>query len=121
MPATADSAYLRTTPAEPLPPPALRRGALGWLRENLFSSVGNCVLTLVCIALVAWVVPPLLRFFVFDAVWSGSDREACLASPQLPEPGACWAFCARATRSAVWVGTSSSYWPRASPSPVVPK
>jgi general L-amino acid transport system permease protein len=92
MPATADSAYLRTTPAEPLPPPALRRGALGWLRENLFSSVGNCVLTLVCIALVAWVVPPLLRFFVFDAVWSGSDREACLASPQLPEPGACWAF-----------------------------
>ncbi len=37
-------------------------------------------------------MPPLLRFFLFDAVWSGSDGQACLASPQLPEPGACWAF-----------------------------
>ncbi len=92
MAATAGSVYLRMTPAEPLPPPALRRGALGWMRENLFSSVGNCALTLICIGLVAWVLPPLLRFFIFDAVWSGSDREACLASPQLPEPGACWAF-----------------------------
>jgi len=92
MAATAGSAYLRTTPAEPLPPPAMRRGVLGWIRENLFSSFGNTALTLICIAFVAWVAPPLLRFLVFDAVWSGSDREACLASPQLPEPGACWAF-----------------------------
>jgi general L-amino acid transport system permease protein len=92
MAATAGSAYLRTTPAEPLPPPAMRRGVLGWMRENLFSSFGNTALTLICIAFVAWVAPPLLRFLVFDAVWSGSDREACLASPQLPEPGACWAF-----------------------------
>jgi general L-amino acid transport system permease protein len=92
MAATAGSAYLRTTPAEPLPPPAMRRGVLGWMRENLFSSFGNAALTLICIAFVAWVAPPLLRFLVFDAVWSGSDREACLASPQLPEPGACWAF-----------------------------
>jgi general L-amino acid transport system permease protein len=92
MAATAGSAYLRTTPAEPLPPPAMQRGALGWIRDNLFSSFGNTALTLICIAFVAWVAPPLLRFLVFDAVWSGSDREACLASPQLPEPGACWAF-----------------------------
>ena len=41
---------------------------------------------------IAWVVPPLLRFLVFDAVWSGADRDVCLASPQHPEPGACWAF-----------------------------
>jgi general L-amino acid transport system permease protein len=92
MAATAGSVYLRTAPVEALPPPALRRGAMGWMRDNLFSSVGNTALTLACIALVAWLVPPLLRFFIFDAVWSGSDREACLASPQLPEPGACWAF-----------------------------
>jgi general L-amino acid transport system permease protein len=41
---------------------------------------------------IAWVVPPLLRFFLIDAVWSGSDRQACLASPANPEPGGCWAF-----------------------------
>src|SRR5580658_3035021 len=92
MAAATDSAYLRTSPADPLPPPALSRGAAGWLRANLFFSVGNTALTLICIGFVAWLVPPLLRFFIFDAVWSGSDREACLASPQMPEPGACWAF-----------------------------
>ncbi len=57
---------------------------LGWLRENLFSSPGNIALTLLCILFIAWAAPPLLRFFLFDAVWSGSDREACLASPAEP-------------------------------------
>jgi general L-amino acid transport system permease protein len=88
MAAATDRVYLRRDPAERLPPPLMRSGALGWLRANLFSSPGNIALTLICVALIAWVVPPLLRFFVFDAVWSGSNGEACLASPQLPEPGA---------------------------------
>jgi general L-amino acid transport system permease protein len=84
--------YLRQAPADRLPPPAVRGGALGWLRANLFSSPGNIALTLICVLFIAWAVPPLLRFFLIDAVWSGTDREACLASPQQPEPGACWAF-----------------------------
>jgi general L-amino acid transport system permease protein len=29
---------------------------------------------------------------LIDAVWSGANREACLASPANPDPGACWAF-----------------------------
>jgi len=92
MAAGADSFYLRTAPAQRLPPPATRAGALGWLRANLFSSPGNIALTLLCVAFIAWIVPPLLRFFVFDAVWSGSGRDACLATPEHPAPGACWAF-----------------------------
>ncbi len=44
------------------------------------------------ILFIAWIVPPLLRFLLIDAVWSGADREACLASPARPNPGACWAF-----------------------------
>ncbi len=92
MTAIAERNYLRTVPAERLPPPAARRGMIGWLRDNLFSSPGNSALTLICIVFIAWAVPPLLRFFIFDAVWSGSDREACLASPANPDPGACWAF-----------------------------
>jgi general L-amino acid transport system permease protein len=92
MTALAHTAYLRTAPAERLPPPIARGGVIGWLRTNLFSSVGNSILTLLCIALIAWAVPQLLRFFVFDAVWSGADREVCLASPANPTPGACWAF-----------------------------
>jgi len=92
MAATDDRGYLRIAPAERLPPPADRAGVLGWLRQNLFSSPGNIVLTVVCLAFLGWAVPPLLRFFVFDAVWSADGREACLASPQNPDPGACWAF-----------------------------
>jgi general L-amino acid transport system permease protein len=37
-------------------------------------------------------VPPLVRFFLVDAVWTGADGSVCLASPAQPNPGACWAF-----------------------------
>ena len=84
--------YLRLLPAEVLPPPIVRAGILGWLRANLFSSPINIALTLICVLFIVWAVPPLVRFFLIDAVWSGADREACLASPALPNPGACWAF-----------------------------
>ena len=84
--------YVRRSPADRLLPPAARAGALGWLRTNLFSSPANIVLTLVCVLFIVWAVPPLLRFFLIDAVWSGTDPDACLASPAQPQPGACWAF-----------------------------
>ena len=84
--------YVRMTPVEALPPPVAVGGALGWLRANLFSSPLNILLTLATAALVLWIVPPILNFMIFDAVWSGNDREACLATAQRPEVGACWAF-----------------------------
>jgi general L-amino acid transport system permease protein len=92
MAALADKSYLRTAPSERLPRPAERAGMLRWARENLFPSPGNIVLTLICILFICWAAPPLVRFFLLDAVWSGNDREACLASPTNPDPGACWAF-----------------------------
>ncbi len=57
-----------------------------------FSTPGNAALSLVCLAFIIWALPPLVRFFLIDAVWSGTDREACLASATQPHPGACWAF-----------------------------
>ncbi len=84
--------YLRRAPVERLAPPAARAGLFGWLRANLLSSPANIALTLVCILFIAWALPSLLQFFFIDAVWSGADREACLASPAQPHPGACWAF-----------------------------
>jgi general L-amino acid transport system permease protein len=88
----ADRVYLRDAPAELLPAPVTSTGVIGWVRANLLSSPGNIALTIICIAGIVWIVPPLLRFFIFDAVWSGADREACLPTAQNPEPGACWAF-----------------------------
>jgi len=79
MARAADGFYLRAAPAERRPPPAARAGAIGWLRANLFSSPGNVALTLVCAIFIAWTAAHVLRFFVLDAVWSGADREACLA------------------------------------------
>ena len=84
--------YLRRAPAERLAPPAARAGLFGWLRANLLSSPANIALTLVCVLFIAWALPSLLQFFFIDAVWSGADREVCLASPAQPHPGACWAF-----------------------------
>jgi general L-amino acid transport system permease protein len=84
--------FLRQAPAPNLPPPASRAGMLGWLRTNLFSSPFNIALTLLAILFIAWMVPPLLRFLLIDATWSGADREACIPSPARPNPGACWAF-----------------------------
>jgi general L-amino acid transport system permease protein len=94
MSALADmpSLYLRQSAAEKLPPPADRTGVLGWVRANLLSSPLNIVLTLICIAFIAFAVVPLLRFLLIDATWSGADREACIASPMRPDPGACWTF-----------------------------
>ena len=86
------STYVRRVPAERLAPPAERTGLVGWLQANLFSTPANIALTLVCALLFVWVVPPLLRFLLLDAVWSGANREACLATPANPDPGACWAF-----------------------------
>jgi general L-amino acid transport system permease protein len=92
MAAGAAKSFLRTAPAEPLPPPSARRGVIGWLRQNLFSSPLNIALTVICLAFLAWTIPPLLRFFVFNAIWSADNREACLASPDNTDPGACWAY-----------------------------
>jgi general L-amino acid transport system permease protein len=85
-------AYVRTAPPAPVAPPMAGLGPLRWIRDNLFSSVSNGLLTLLVIGLLAWVIPPLIKFLVIDAVWSGTDREACLATPARPEVGACWAF-----------------------------
>ena len=95
-PAT-DVAFVRREMVPAGPAPAGTTGAVGWLRENLFSTPLNIVQTLVALVLVVLIVPPLLRFGVFDAVWSGENREACATVAQggvQPDgwSGACWAY-----------------------------
>jgi len=85
-------AYVRKVPIDPQPPPARVTGAIGWMRANLFSTPVSIVLTILCLLLFAWAIPPLVKFLFIDAVWTGSDRTACLASDARPEVGACWAF-----------------------------
>jgi general L-amino acid transport system permease protein len=84
----AETQTPRTTGrAEPLARPSERVGALRWVRENLFNSPFNTVLTLACLWLLWQTVPPFLNWAIFDATWEGTSREACAAVQ-----GACWTF-----------------------------
>ena len=72
-------AFVRTRPLAPLPPPITEAGAIGWLRKNLFSGALNIALTIVCALLIIWIVPPLVKFLIIDAVWDGTSRADCPA------------------------------------------
>src|ERR1043165_7493317 len=93
--ATQDSvnhSYVRHAPVDAMPAPAATTGAIGWMRANLFSSATNIALTLFSALLIFWLIPPIIDFVFVHAVWSGSDREACVPRAERPEVGACWAF-----------------------------
>src|SRR5437764_13613623 len=88
----AEIAFVRSAAEEPLPPPVTMAGAIGWVRGNLISTPFNIVLTLISILLILWIVPPLIKFLFIDAVWSGTNRDACILTAERPVVGACWPF-----------------------------
>ena len=80
--------YVRREMAAAEPPPRTVVGPVAWLRRNLFASVGDTILTLIGLGIVALALPPLIRWGFVDAAWNGSDRGVCVS----PDVGACWAF-----------------------------
>jgi general L-amino acid transport system permease protein len=86
----AGIAYMRSEAGPLLAPPRERRGALGWLRANLFASPLSGALTLALLALCLWTLPPLIAWATTRAVWSAPDGALCRAH----QDGACWAFIA---------------------------
>ncbi|TYC65890.1 amino acid ABC transporter permease [Stappia sp. BW2] len=89
--ANTDLFHIRTEEAPRLPAPISTTGVIGWMRQNLFSSVGNTVLTVIGILIAYSLIEPLIKFALIDAVWSGSNREACLPQDG-GHGGACWAY-----------------------------
>ncbi len=71
-----------------LPPPVHTIGPIAWVRQNLLSSPSNIVMTAVSIWLLYIIVPPTLDWLLFDAAFTGADRNECRAQAG----GACWAF-----------------------------
>ena len=90
--AVAEMHFVRQAQIAPQPPPARMTGAVGWVRANLLSTPFNIVLTILIVLLLAWLIPALLRFLIIDAVWSGTDRDACREVVQHRAIGACWPF-----------------------------
>lgn len=92
-----DVSWVRTEMALAQAAPRSQVGFGAWLRKNLFSNPIDAVMSLLAILVLAWSVPHILNWLLFDAVWTGADRTACLTTEQggqLPIgwSGACWPF-----------------------------
>ena len=81
-------AFVRLQHEPDLPPPILATGPVAFVRQRLFSGPGATVFTILGLLLLAWLIPPLVRFLFVDAVWAAPNGEACRA----PGAGACWAY-----------------------------
>ena len=86
--------FNRTEMLPPLPPPITERGAVKWMRENLFSTPLNIVLTILGALFVYWIVASSLPWWL-NSVWNAESlsqcREIVQASAGKGETGACWA------------------------------
>ena len=72
--------------------PVKTTGFVGFLRTRLFNSPTNILITIVGVLLLWFTVVPALKFLLVEAVWKGSDRNACLAENAGHAVGACWPF-----------------------------
>ena len=66
-----------------------------WLRQNLFSSPSDTVLTILSIYIVIVVVPPVFEWALIKSVWLADSRNSCWEKMATPGEGACWAFIAK--------------------------
>ena len=71
-----DISFVRTETLPELPPPASERGLVVWLRENLFSTPGNSILTVLALLalynLVAYAMP-----WIANGVWNTHSLTEC--------------------------------------------
>lgn len=74
------------------PAPVKTTGLVGFVRTRLFNSSTNILLTILGALLIWFTVVPALRFLLVDAVWHGSDRNACLEQNAGHTVGACWPY-----------------------------
>jgi general L-amino acid transport system permease protein len=68
------------------PAPASTKGAIHWLKDNLFSTPLNVAMTVVSLAFLFWVIPPFIQWAYTDANFAGTTRADCSGD------GACWVF-----------------------------
>ena len=86
------STFVRQELVPERPAPIKTTGFVGFLRTRLVNSPTNILLTLASILLLWFTVIPALKFLLVDAVWHGTDRNACLAENAGHVVGACWPF-----------------------------
>lgn len=69
-------AFVATEVIPESPPPARETGVVKWLRENLFSSVPNTILTLLALGLIYLVLKATMPW-IFNGLWTTSSLAEC--------------------------------------------
>lgn len=77
-----------------------RSTPFAWARTNLFATPLDAAITLAMVSLLVLLLPPLARWAVLDAVWTGESKVVCR------EGGACWALV-----SARWRQILAGFYP----------
>jgi general L-amino acid transport system permease protein len=87
-------AYVRDTMMPEQSPPPTEAGAIKWLRENLFSSWLNAILTIVSLYVIYWVVSHVAGWMIFG-IWDAGSLSECrqIRDERFGEGAnvACWA------------------------------
>ncbi len=73
-----------TAPETELRPPITRVGMIGWIRENLFNSPFNSLLTVICLYGFYRFFPPFFKWAFLESVWRTGGDECKTVG------GACW-------------------------------
>jgi general L-amino acid transport system permease protein len=68
--------YVRDTMLPEQPPPATEVGVLGWMRESLFSTWLNAILTVLSVLFIYYVLSGILPW-VFQSVWYAGSLDEC--------------------------------------------
>src|SRR6185437_5922247 len=89
---TGSQSFVREALVPERAAPVKTTGFVGFLRTRLFNTPTNILLTVLSALLIWFTVVPLIKFLLVDAVWTGSDRNACLAANAGHPVGACWPY-----------------------------
>jgi len=86
--------FVRTAMLPPELPPVSQRGVVKWMRENLFSSILNGVLTVLAV-LVIYLIVSSVAPWLWHSVWNAGSEAECRAIVEAKfgpgATGACWA------------------------------
>ena len=80
------STYKKISPS---PAPANTVGFLKWIKDNLFSTKIDALLSILSIVFLISIIPPVFEWAFFKAIWSGDSAKICYDTP---DRGACWIF-----------------------------
>ena len=72
----ADLSYVRTELVPQKAPPLSQVGVIGWMRTNLFSSIGNSILTIVSLYCIYLVLAAILPW-AMSPTWGSESLTAC--------------------------------------------